>query len=194
MSLAKPLVARRLAFMPSVNMAGSRLEAPYTAALDFSTSLRTSGACWQAARSCIVPMTLSSFIEVRPPDAAGVALTLVCTTVSTRSRTITLAITGLRMSARTKSARARSPRGGTVSMPMTRSTDGDFESCAAKRRPRSPATPVTRTTWPMMVARRRYLGGLLAETTTLHARLLQQLAVLLLRHALATLLDDRTHV
>ncbi len=49
-------------------------------------------------------MTLSSFIEVRPPAAAGVAATLVCTTVSTRSRTITLAITGLRMSARTKSA------------------------------------------------------------------------------------------
>ena len=51
-----------------------------------------------------MPMTLSSFIDVRPPAAAGVATTLVCTTVSTRSRTITLAITGLRMSARTKSA------------------------------------------------------------------------------------------
>ena len=34
---------------------------------------------------------------------------------------------------------------------------------------------------------------LLAELATLHARLLQQLAVLLLRHALAPLLDDRTH-
>src|SRR5690606_24468562 len=35
---------------------------------------------------------------------------------------------------------------------------------------------------------------LLAEFTTLHARLLEQLAVLLLRHALAALLDDGTHV
>ena len=104
MSLAKPLLGSRLALIPSVNMAGSRLEAPYTAALDFTTSLRTSGACWHAARSCIVPMTLSSFIEVLPPDAAAAAVapTLVCTTVSTRSRTITLAMTGLRMSARTK--------------------------------------------------------------------------------------------
>jgi hypothetical protein len=33
----------------------------------------------------------------------------------------------------------------------------------------------------------------LAELATRHARLLQQLAVLLLRHPLATLLDDRTH-
>jgi hypothetical protein len=35
---------------------------------------------------------------------------------------------------------------------------------------------------------------LLAETATLNACLLEQLAVLLLRHALAALLDDRTHV
>ena len=35
--------------------------------------------------------------------------------------------------------------------------------------------------------------GLLAELASLHARLLEQLAVLLLRHTLATLLDDRTH-
>jgi hypothetical protein len=33
----------------------------------------------------------------------------------------------------------------------------------------------------------------LAETTALDAGLLEQLAVLLLGHALATLLDDRTH-
>ena len=35
--------------------------------------------------------------------------------------------------------------------------------------------------------------GLLPELATLDARLLQQLAVLLLGHALAPLLDDRTH-
>ncbi len=105
----------------------------------------------------MVPMTLSSFIEVLPPAAAAVAATLVCTTVSTRSRTITFAMTGLRMSARTKSALPRSPRGGTTSTPMTRSTSGDLESCAAKRRPRSPATPVTSTTWPMVAAEPAYL-------------------------------------
>jgi hypothetical protein len=36
-------------------------------------------------------------------------------------------------------------------------------------------------------------AALLPELATLDARLLQELAVLLLRHALATLLDDRTH-
>jgi hypothetical protein len=37
-------------------------------------------------------------------------------------------------------------------------------------------------------------AGLLALAATLNARLLQQLPVLLLRHSLATLLDDRAHV
>jgi hypothetical protein len=37
------------------------------------------------------------------------------------------------------------------------------------------------------------VGGLLAGATALDARLLQKLAVLLLRHPLASLLDDRTH-
>ena len=36
--------------------------------------------------------------------------------------------------------------------------------------------------------------GLLAEFTTLHTSAAQQLAMLLLRHALAALLDNRTHV
>ena len=47
-----------------------------------------------------------------------------CTTVSTSSPAITLAITGLRMSARTKRTEPRSPRGGTTSTPITRSTAG----------------------------------------------------------------------
>lgn len=37
------------------------------------------------------------------------------------------------------------------------------------------------------------LGSLLAELTTLHTSTAKQLAVLLLRHALATLLNDGTH-
>jgi len=43
----------------------------------------------------------------------------------------------------------------------------------------------------MVVAARRPAS--LAELATRHTRLLEELAVLLLRHALATLLDDRTH-
>src|SRR3954469_23184016 len=137
----------------------------------------------------MVPMTLSSLAAVPlPTDARG--RTLMCTTVSTCSRRITLAITGLRMSARAKETEPRSPRGGEMSTPITRSTSGAAVSCRANRRPRSRATPVTRTTRPTGGSPSR---GLLAEATTLHARLLQQLAVLLLRHALAALLDDRTH-
>ena len=47
-------------------------------------------------------MTLSSFIVCRPPAVPGVAMTLMWTTVSTSSLAMTLAMTGLRMSARTK--------------------------------------------------------------------------------------------
>ena len=57
--------------MSSVNIAGSRLLAPYTVVVDFTTRCRRPGAFWHAARSCIVPMTLSSFIVPRPPARAG---------------------------------------------------------------------------------------------------------------------------
>src|SRR6187401_1521648 len=182
--------------MSSVNIAGSRLLAPYIVVVDFTTRCCTLGAFWQAARSCIVPMTLSSFIVPRPPALPGVAMTLMCTTVSTFSLAITLAITGLRMSARTNETSPTSPRGGTTSTPMTRSTAGSAASARAERRPRSRETPVTRTTL-LAISDLTGEGGvgrrLLAELATLHARLLEQLAVLLLRHALAPLLDDRTH-
>ena len=52
----------------SVNTAGSRNDAPYAAVDERMTSLRRSGACWQAASSCIVPMTFSSLVAPRPPD------------------------------------------------------------------------------------------------------------------------------
>ena len=71
-----------------------------------------------------MPMTLSSFIVLRPPALPGVAITLMWTTVSTSSLAITLAMTGLRMSARTNETSPMSPRGGTTSTPMTRSTRG----------------------------------------------------------------------
>src|SRR6478736_9150103 len=178
--------------MSSVNMAGSRLLAPYTVVVDFTTSVRRPGAFWHAARSCIVPMTLSSFIVLRPPALPGVEITLMWTTVSTSSLTMTFAMTGLRMSARTKETAPMSPRGGTASTPMTRATPGSAAAARANLRPRSRETPVTRTTLPALAMRRGALG-LLAELATLDARLLQQLAVLLLGHALAPLLDDRTH-
>src|SRR3954462_12992676 len=177
--------------MSSVNIAGSRLLSPYTVVVDFTTRVRSRGAFWQAASSCIVPMTLSSFIVFRPPALPGVEMTLMWTTVSTSSLTMTLAMTGLRMSARTNETSPMSPRGGTASTPTTRSTAGSAATARANRRPRSRETPVTRTTLPALPMRRA--GGLLAELATLHARLLEQLAVLLLGHALAPLLDDRTH-
>src|SRR3954453_10423111 len=176
--------------MSSVNIAGSRLLAPYTVEVDFTTRSRMPGAFWQAARSCIVPMTLSSFIVPRPPALPGVAMMLMWTTVSTSSLAITLAITGLRMSARTKATSPMSSRGGTASTPTTRSTSGSAARRRANRRPRSRETPVTRTIVPTVVS---LAGRLLSELASLDARLLQQLAVLLLRHPLATLLDDRTH-
>src|SRR3954471_17568594 len=139
----------------------------------------------------MVPMTLSSFIGTRPPAPAGVELMFMCTTVSTDAAAMTLPISGLRMSARTNSVRPRvrsiSADGGTVSTPMTRSMDGSAASSAASAPPSHRLTPVTRTT-----AGGTSLSSLLVAS--LDAGLLQQLAVLLLRHPLAALLDDRTHV
>src|SRR5215218_5937192 len=139
----------------------------------------------------MVPMTLSSFIGVRPPEPAGVELMFMCTTVSTDADAMTLAISGLRMSARTNSVRPSrrsiACEGGTVSTPMTRSMEGSVASSAAKAPPSHRLTPVTSTT----------AGGTSASSllvASLDAGLLQQLAVLLLRHPLAPLLDDRTHV
>src|SRR5687768_11706635 len=139
----------------------------------------------------MVPMTLSSFIGVRPPDPAGVELMFMWTTVSTDAAAMTLPISGLRMSARTNSVRpserSNAGDGGTVSTPMTRSIDGSVASSAANAPPSHRLTPVTSTT-----AGGTSLNSLLVAS--LDAGLLQQLAVLLLRHPLAPLLDDRTHV
>src|SRR4051794_35395252 len=136
-------------------------------------------------------MTLSSFIDARPPALAGGALMFMWTTVSTDADSITLPITGLRMSARTNSVRPRrrstSALGGTVSTPMTRSIAGSAASSAANAPPSHRLTPVTRTT-----AGGTSVSSLLVAS--LDAGLLEELAVLLLRHPLTALLDDRTHV
>ena len=97
---------------------------------------RTVGAFWHAASSCIVPMTFISFVAVRLPDADGFAESDAWTTVSTDACAITFAMSGLRMSARTNSARpirrSRSRGGGTVSTPSTRSISGLAASRAAR--------------------------------------------------------------
>src|SRR3954467_11901961 len=190
LSWAKPPRGTRRACIASVKTAGSRGLAPYTALVDFSTRRRTADDRWQAASSCIVPMTLSSFIDVRPPAAAGVALMFMCTTVSTDADSMTFPINGLRMSARTNSVRPRRPStlgaGGTVSTPMARSMAGSAASSAASAPPSHRLTPVTRTT-----AGGTSVSSLLVAP--LDAGLLEELAVLLLRHPLAALLDDRTH-
>ena len=191
MSLAKPLLGSRLAFMPSVNIAGSRLEAPYTAALDFTTSLRTSGACWHAARSCIVPMTLSSFIEVLPPDSGSRGRA----DAGVHDRVDPLAHDHLRDD---RVADVGAHEVGLAEV-TPRRHHVDADDALDPRRPRE----LRREATPEIagnagdendLAHGGGGSGLLAEAATLHARLLQQLAVLLLRHALATLLDDRTHV
>src|SRR3954447_15265810 len=191
LSLANPPDGTARACIASVNTAGSREEAPYTALVDLRTNRRTDGARWQAASSCMVPMTLSSFIGARPPDPAGGELMFMWTTVSTPAAAMTLPINGLRMSARTNSVRPSrrsiSGEGGTVSTPMTRPMAGSAASSAASAPPSQRLTPVTRTT-----AGGTSVSSLLVAS--LNARLLQQLAVLLLRHPLAPLLDDRTHV
>ena len=84
----------------------------------------------------MVPMTLISFIVDRPPACLGVAITPMCTTVSTPASPMTLAITGLRMSARTNSVPGMAISGATTSTPMTVETSGSAASRAAMRPPR----------------------------------------------------------
>src|SRR3978361_1935379 len=126
-------------------------------------------------------MTLSSFIDARPPALAGVLLMFMWTTVSTDADSITFPINGLRMSARTNSVRPRrrstSGAGGTVSTPMTRSIAGSAASSAARAPPSHRLTPVTRTT-----AGGTSVSSLLVAS--LDAGLLEQLA---------PLLEDGTH-
>ena len=107
--------------MSSVNIAGSRgLRAVDRGGRLDDEPRRTLGAFWHAASSCIVPMTLISFWETRPPAEVGVAMTFMCTTVSTPACAMILPIIGLRMSARTNSARPMACGGGMTSTPMTR--------------------------------------------------------------------------
>lgn len=106
-SLAKPPLGSDLGGVVSVNTAGSRGADPYTFVLDFTTSRLTAGAFWQAPSSCIVPMTLVSLTEPRPPLASGVPVTSRWTTVSTECSASSRAIAGCLMSAWRNSAPPR---------------------------------------------------------------------------------------
>src|SRR5680860_1361841 len=123
----------------------------------------------------MVPMTLISFWETRPPTDKGVAMRFIWTTVSTSACVMILAIIGFRMSARTNSALPMSSSGGMTSKPMTRLTPGWAVSRRTKARHHRDGPRMKRA---------------LLLVATLVTRLAQQLAVLLLRHALAALLDD----
>ena len=179
--------------MSSVNIAGSRLLAPYTVVVDFTTRCCSPGAFWHAARSCIVPMTLSSFIVPRPPALPGVGDDAhvddgVDVLLGDHLGDHRVADVGADerdvadVAARRDDVDADDPVDGRV----------------GGERAREPAPEVSRDPGDQD----DLAGGcpsalpsaaLLAELATLDARLLQQLAVLLLRHALAPLLDDRTH-
>ncbi len=73
-------------------------------------------------------MTLISFCVTRPPVSLGVAMTFMCTTVSTSACAMIRPIIGLRMSARTNSARPIECFGGTTSTPRMRSIEGSVDS------------------------------------------------------------------
>src|ERR1700754_3483504 len=118
-----------------------------------------------------------------------------------------------RITSTSGSSSRRAGGGSRVSRPTTRSTRGSEARRAATRVPRKRLTPVTTTTLggevttdaPSDAAKAACAGtaGLnssrgpgrpsLAETATLDAGLTQQLAVLLLRHTLAALLDHGAH-
>jgi hypothetical protein len=118
-SLVYPCRGSVRAVISSVKNAGSLGSAPYTAVVDFMTTFRTRSARWQAPRSCIVPMTLISFICSRPPTPAGVARMWRWTTVSTSVVWSTFTVNGFRMSARTYSVRSRSAVGSSNPTPTT---------------------------------------------------------------------------
>src|SRR6266540_2123170 len=133
--------------MASVNTAGSRGSAPYTAVVDFITNFVTASAFWHAASSCMAPMTFISFIAERPPTRVGVVTTFRWTTVSTSVVWSTLTTSGLRMSARTYSVRSRSTSGSSRSTPTRYSTSGSFSRRWASFPPRNREIPVMRMRW-----------------------------------------------
>ena len=144
-SEAKPEDGGGVGVSSSRNRAGSVWSEPYTAVEDLSTKVRTSGDCWQAASSCIAPMTFCSFMRARPPAAPGPASVAMCTTVSTAVVVTILDTSGLRMSARTNSVRSSRTVGSCTSTPMISVMVGSASSCWASRPARVLEMPVMST-------------------------------------------------
>ena len=105
LSRAKPSPGGLRRLLLSANSTGSRALEPYTSEVDFRITRRTDGAFWQAANSWMAPITFSSLSVARPPERGAYDAAAACTTVSTSPLRMTLAMNGLRMSARTNSAR-----------------------------------------------------------------------------------------
>ena len=155
-------------------------------------AVRTPGAFWHAASSCMVPMTLISFIDDRPPALPGVAMTLevddgVDVLGGDHLGDHRVADVGADERARAEVARAAGRR--------RRRSPGRSPG-SPRAGAREPAAEVARDPGDERRQRpmRRSPSGAPAAATcraaALDARLLQQLAVLLLRHPLAALLDD----
>jgi len=137
----------------SRKLTGSVCSEPYTAVDDLRTKRRTLGAFWQAAKSCIAPMTLISFMRARPPAARGVDAVLRWSTVSISEASITRDTSGLRTSARTNSVRRRSAWGSRTSTPMISRTSSRCSRARATRPASWPATPVMSTRRPSVTKR-----------------------------------------
>jgi hypothetical protein len=97
----------------------------------------------------MVPSTLCSFMEARPPAACGSAVTPRCTTVSTPVERSTRTSAGLpRSTWRNSTLASNSSKAGASSTATTLSTDGSSASAATTLRPVDRAAPVTRMRWP----------------------------------------------
>ena len=138
----------------------------------------------------MVPMTLISFIDDRPPAPTGVAMTFMWTTVSTVGRRDHLGDDRV--------ADVGPHELGAAEVSFGRNdvdTDDPLDVGVLLEELRQPAAEVARDPGDQddCGAIRTSGAAALLLVAALDAGLAQQLAVLLLRHPLAALLDDRAH-
>ena len=192
LGVARSAAARR-GSMSSVNIAGSRLLAPYTVVVDFTTRCSQTGRLLARRQELHRPDDVELFHRVATPGTAGGRDHAhvddgVDVLLDDDLRDDRVADVGAHerdvadVAARRHGVDADDPgdsgvgRGSARELPTEVARDPGDED--------DPAGAAHTANEPR---------GLLAELATLDARLLQQLAVLLLGHALAPLLDDRTH-
>ena len=176
--------------MSSVNLAGSRGDAPYTEIELCTTSFRKVAAFWQAASNCIVPMTLISFIEERPP--------------APRRGDYREMHDGVHAAGRNHLGNNGIADVGAYEIGVAQVVAGrdhvdtdDLDVLLGGERTGESGTQVARDSGDEDDPVRGHQGALsrrlLACAAALDPCALEQLAMLLLRHPLAALLDDRTH-